>query len=81
VGTASGKDVIFTLRTTYDDYAGSLRTFFVPYVEIGVMDGAIQLDFEVPIRLPTGVDMIVSATAGNDNSKCVSVLRGWLENE
>jgi hypothetical protein len=79
IGAASGKDVIFTLRATYDDKALALRAFFVPFIEIGVVDGAISLEFTIPIRLPAGVDLIVSGIAGNNASKCSSIIRGWLE--
>jgi hypothetical protein len=79
VGIATGKDVIFTLRTTYDDINNSMRTFFVPLIEIGLMDGAVHIPFDIPLRLPAGVDMIVTGLAGSDNAKCSSILRGWLE--
>jgi len=79
IGTTAGKDVIFTMRATYDDKALAIRAFFLPFIEVGVVDGAIHIEFTVPIRLPEGVDMIVSGLAGNNTSKCSSILRGWLE--
>lgn len=79
IGAAVGKDVIFTARCTYDDKRLTVLDFFMPFIEIGVMDGGIQLDFEIPIKLPATVDIYVSGTAGNDNTFCTSALRGWTE--
>jgi hypothetical protein len=80
VGVATGKDVIFTLRTTYDDLRPTvLRTFFVPSIEVGVMDGPVHIPFDLPLHFPAGVDMIVTGLAGSDNAKCSSILRGWLK--
>jgi hypothetical protein len=76
---STGKDAIITLLATYDDVADSALTFFMPFAEIGVQDGAFTRDFELPIKLQEGTDIKVRAVVGNDNSICIVSLRGWIE--
>lgn len=78
-GAAENKDVVFTVRASYDDKRGEVLDFLMPIIEIGVSDAGIQLDYEIPIRLPAKTDIRVIATAGNNTSICTSVLRGWME--
>lgn len=78
-GTATGKDAIFTIRSTYDNKALAIRPFMMPIIEAGVMDGGVHRDFELPIKLPAGVDILGTVTVGNDNTTCICVLRGWTE--
>lgn len=78
-GNASGKNAVFTMRSTYDSKAAAIRTFMMPFAEAGVQDGSIYREYEIPIKLPAGTDILGSVTAGNNDTTCISVLRGWTE--
>jgi hypothetical protein len=79
VGAATGKDVLFTARCSYDDKRGELIDFMMPFIEVGVMDGSFYREFEVPIKLPAKTDITVTGTAGNNDTIASSILRGWVE--
>jgi len=79
IGASAGKDVIFTLLAKYDDKSASVIDFFMPHIEIGVVDGSFIREFELPLKIIALVDIKVRGVAGNDNSKCSCALRGWLE--
>jgi hypothetical protein len=79
IGSASGKDVQFIVRSTYDDASKTIVGFFLPFIEIGTMDGSFFREFEMPIMIPSGTDIIVAAIAGNNDTRCTSSLRGWTE--
>jgi len=78
IGTSAGKDVLFSLLAKYDDKSATVLDFFMPFAEIGVVDGAVVNTFCMPIKIPALVDIKVRGIAGNDNSKCTSALRGYL---
>jgi hypothetical protein len=78
-GAAAGKDTVFTAKYNYDQMLEKSILFQYPFIEIGVQDGAIQIDFEVPVRLICKTDIRIIATAGNNSSICTSSLRGWME--
>jgi len=77
-GVAAGKDVVFALLMKYDDKSSTVLDFYIPYAEIGVVDGSFYREFEIPIKVPESVDLKVRGIAGNDNSICTSTLRGYL---
>ena len=77
-GVAAGKDVVFALLMKYDDKSSTVLDFYMPYAEIGVVDGSFYREFEIPIKVPESVDLKVRGIAGNDNSICTSTLRGYL---
>lgn len=70
-----------TLRATYDHLAMAARTFFIPHAEVlvGSGSGGITRVFELPIKLPAGVDLKVSATSLANNATVSCSLRGWVE--
>lgn len=78
-GSATGKDAIFTVRANLNTLTGSALSFFMPIIEVGIMDGAIHIPFDFPIKLSEKTDIKVSAQVGNDNTICHCALRGWLE--
>lgn len=78
-GSANTKVGVFTARYTYDEKNELSLDFYMPFVEIGLMDNGLYLPFEVPIRVPEKVDLKVSFKASVDNCICTSVMRGWRE--
>ena len=77
---AAQNATIFTTRATFDDSTARLLTpglFFMPYHEIGIMDGAFFRELEIPTKLPATVDLKVSAQSLNAATVCTSVLRGY----
>ena len=77
--TANGATI--TLRAKYDHLAAATRTFFMPHAEVlvGSSSGGITRVFELPIKLPAGVDIKVSATSLANNASVSCSLRGWIE--
>ena len=72
----------FTLRATYDDLAAAALTagtFFMPYFEIALRNGAFHRDFEMPLKFGAGTDLKMSALAEAASTTCTVALRGWLE--
>jgi len=76
-GTA--KPTRFTTRATYDNRDGVIKDFFLPYNEMIITDSALDMPLEIPTKFTEGVDLKVSAVAGQDGTLCSVSLRGWLE--
>jgi hypothetical protein len=81
VNTSAGHWCRFTLRATYDELAGVIRNFFLPFAETLVVDQSFYRQFITPLRFPAGVTLKVTAlsdaAASNEIVSCA--LRGWLE--
>jgi hypothetical protein len=80
---ASGKNVVMTLRATYDDDDAHILTpgaFFMPFFETMVQDGTFLRTLEIPVKMPATVDLKISAFSGSAGAVCVSVCRGFLMN-
>jgi hypothetical protein len=73
------KGVRFTMRATYDEGAGAIRTFYLPFGEVGCANGGVPFKFSVPRKFPAGVRIKVSAIADAAGAVCMSELGGWLE--
>jgi hypothetical protein len=77
-----GKNVRWFMRANYDDTTGTILApglFFMPYFEIQTQDSSFYRQFEIPMRVPPTVDMVVSAISDSSNSVCDVAIRGWLE--
>lgn len=79
LGTAAGKDTVVSLYATYNLTPGFKIPHFMTVAEIGVQDGSFYRDFEMPIKIPAGVDIKLTATVGNNDTVVTTALRGWLE--
>jgi hypothetical protein len=82
VNTSAGHWCRFTARATYDDKAGTVlpANFFMPFNELLVVDQSFQRDLLVPTRMPSGVDLKITAIsdAGAANEVCSCATRGYL---
>lgn len=79
--TTANKYVKFTLHGTYDDASNTVLTagnFFMAYAEIILIDNVYTKTLDMPMRVPSGVDIKVSII-GDSGVFCSSSLRGWLE--
>lgn len=77
---ASGKNVLFTTRATYDNLDGRLlgANNFMPYSEVLLQDAAFRRELVRPTRFPSGVDLKVSAVSDSAGAICSVALRGYL---
>jgi hypothetical protein len=77
--TSVGKSERLTLRATYDDASDVVLApnFFMPFAEVLLMDSAIQRDFRIPMRFPTGTDMKISVI-GEASAQVETSMRGYL---
>jgi hypothetical protein len=73
------KGIRFTTRATYDSDAGAARTFFLPYFEVSMTNGALYRPLELPAKFPAGTRIKVSGIADAAGAVCSVALRGWLE--
>lgn len=79
-GTATGKDAIFTTYANWDDRAMvRVSGFMMPFFEINAMDGYVVKILDPPTKIGQTVDLKVTVTVGNNDSKVTTALRGWLE--
>jgi hypothetical protein len=80
--STAGKSERITLHATYDDISGALLTptgvFFMPFLEVQLMDNAITRNLEEPLVFPSGVDLKLSVI-GESGGTCSCYLRGWIE--
>jgi hypothetical protein len=78
---AAGHYTTFTLRAKYDELAQAISTLFYPYIELGVQDGSVTREFQIPIKFTAGVDIKVSGISDNASAAVRSnvTYSGWLE--
>ena len=69
----------FTLRRKCtSDFVAT--TFFLPILEIGVINGAIDMPLETPIKIPEKTDFKVSVIGDYaGGTTCIAQARGWLD--
>jgi hypothetical protein len=81
--STTGRYATCILRATYNDFAEEVTSLFYPYLEIGVEDGAISINLDVPLKFCAGTDLKLSAIgdASNANAIVTGSYRGWLEAE
>ncbi len=82
LNSSADKGCRFTLRATYDMALATRLTagiFFMPYFEIALRNGAIQRDFEMPMKFSEKVDIKMSALAEAASTTAIVALRGWYE--
>jgi len=68
----------FTAKATTD--GTNVYNFFLPFAEIGVMNGSIQLPVEEVQKIPATTDIKASVIGDSaQGALCTSAVRGWLE--
>jgi hypothetical protein len=73
------KGIRFTTRATYDPFTNTTTSFFIPYTEVSMGNGAFHRPLEIPTRFPEGVRIKVSGIADAAGSVSEIALRGWVE--
>lgn len=76
---ASTAGATFALLAKYDHLSLVAHDFWIPHAEIMAGMGGFYRPFEVPIRIPTGIDIKVKCTASANNTSVSCGLRGWYE--
>ena len=77
--SATGKDVRFTLRSTYNSLDNVVSTLFYPESEIGLQDNTQPFVFPIPPMFPAGTDMKASAISSSGAAAiCTIQYRGAL---
>jgi len=76
----TGKAVRFTTRAKYDNIAGTVLNFFMPYHEVMLQDASYNKELTIPTKLPENTDIKVSAISDTAGAVCASALRGFLVN-
>jgi hypothetical protein len=68
----------FTAKATTD--GTTVYNFFLPFAEIGVMNGSIQLPVEEVQKVPATTDIKASVIGDSaQGALCTCAVRGWLE--
>lgn len=75
----ANKGARFTLRATYDHNAAAVRSFFLPYMEIGMTNGTLHRPLEMPMVFPATTRIKVSAIADQAGAIGTVTMRGWTE--
>lgn len=74
----ANRPVRFVTKATYDNIAGSTISFFMPYTNVIITDGSVDVPIEAPTILPAGTDLKVSAICPDGAAYGAVTLRGWL---
>ena len=73
------KGIRFTTRATYDPDTAAVTTFFLPYTEVTMGNGAFYRPLEIPTTFPATTRIKVSGVADAAGAVCTTALRGWIE--
>ena len=79
VSCTAASGAVITLRAKYDHDVMASRTFFLPHAELSLGEGGVQRTFEIPLIIPSGVDIKCSASSLANNTTVNVSIRGWLE--
>lgn len=79
-GNVSNRPVRFITKTTYDNVSNTVISFFMPYTNVIVTDGSIDVPIECPTKLPATTDIKINAISPDGATYAACVIRGWLEN-
>lgn len=79
-GNTANRPVRFITKTTYDNISNTIIDFFMPYTNVIVTDGTIDVPLECPTFLPATTDVKINAISPDGVTYGACVLRGWLEN-
>lgn len=73
----------FSLRANYNELTDEATGVMYPYSEVGVDSASFTIEYTVPMRFCTGVDLIVAVQgdATNADAVCSCQFRGWTETE
>lgn len=77
----ASRPVRFITKATYENASGSKIDFFMPYTNVIITDGSVDVPIECPTKFCEGVDIKVSAISPDGAAYGAVTMRGWLENE
>jgi len=80
-GAVANRPVRLITKTTYDNISETIINFFMPYTNVIITDGTIDVPLECPTKLPATTDIKINAISPDGATYGACVLRGWLENE
>jgi hypothetical protein len=69
----------FAILAKYDHLAAEEKAFWITHAEIMAGIGGFFRPFEIPLRIPAGIDVKVRCTASANNTAVSCGLRGWYE--
>lgn len=75
----ANRPVRFLTKAKYDNISMSRLDFFMPYTNVIVTDGSVDIPIESPTKFIEGVDIKVSAVCPDGASYGAVAIRGWLE--
>lgn len=75
----ANRPVRMITKASYDNISGSRITFFMPYTNVIIVDGSIDVPIESPTTFPEGVDIKVNAISPDGAAYGAVAMRGWLE--
>ena len=76
--SSAGKSVRFIGQSTFSELNNALVSFFVPFMEVMLVDNVYAKQLTIPHKFPTGTDLKFTVI-GEANAQCTVVMRGWIE--
>jgi len=68
-------------QATYDNIAHEKISFFMPYTNVVIVDGSVDVPILGPTRFCSGVDIKVNAISPDGATYGAITMRGWLEDD
>jgi len=75
----ANRPVRFMTLATFDSSTSRKIPLYMPYTNVIVTDGSVDVPIEIPTKFPAGVDIKVSAISPDGASYGAVALRGWLK--
>lgn len=75
----ANRPVRFITKATFDSISGATVGFFMPYTNVIVTDGSVDVPIEIPTRFPEGTDVKVTVISPDGAAYGAIAMRGWLE--
>lgn len=77
----ANRPVRFITKAKYDNISFSAVDFFMPYTNVVINDGSVDVPIELPTKFCEGIDIKVNAISPDGATYGAVTLRGWLEPE
>lgn len=75
----ANRPVRFITKANYDNISSVATTFFMPYTNVIITDGSVDVPLESPTTFPAGVDLKINAICPDGAAYGAVTLRAWIE--
>jgi len=75
----ANRPVKFITKATYDNISKTVVNFYIPYTNVIITDGSVDVPIECPTKFPATTNIKINAVSPDGASYGACTIRGWVE--